>query len=180
MARSAISIHGRISKFLHARYREEAYNDVLHELTCRLLDVDSDKDDISQFRYLYWLKRVTFNTLRPHFTRQKQDKSVHSLDQLREYDEMNRNPSSDHETSSLQFRELLNKEASKALDILEPRERLAFILRHYAEWEIQNQNPEVMTISKYFNKTPETIRNWLRRAEKKLKEWREEKYERQE
>ena len=52
--------------------------------------------------------------------------------------------------------------------------RSAYLLRHYYGWQIENQDPNVQTISWRFNKTPRTIRNWLNKAEKCLEAWREE------
>jgi hypothetical protein len=44
------------------------------------------------------------------------------------------------------------------------------MLRHRDGMEIENKDPDVMTISKRFGRRPRTIRNWLRGAEEKLQE----------
>jgi len=41
-------------------------------------------------------------------------------------------------------------------------------------WPIEDRDPNVMTISKYFGKTSRTIRNWIAEAEKQLAAWRDE------
>jgi DNA-directed RNA polymerase specialized sigma24 family protein len=147
---------------LDPRFREDAFRDVLEQVTRRLLDLTTDKDDFAQRRFWVWLDRVTFNTVRVHFRRQAEEKVTDSLDQLTETEASSPSP---HD-------QLLHKEALGALDVLEPNERSAFLLRHYDGWKIESKDPNVLTISKYLNRTPETIRNWLRNADAKLKDWR--------
>jgi RNA polymerase sigma factor (sigma-70 family) len=166
--RIASYTHNKISKPLDRRYHDEAFQDVIVEVTCRLTDIETDKQDYAQCRFGHWLKRIVLNTIRPYFKRQTQDRDTNSLDQRKEADDS----AIADKNSPSPYDEMLRKEARGALNILEPHERTAFELRYYAGWEIENQDPKVMTISRYLKKTPKTIYNWLRNAEAKLKEWR--------
>jgi len=47
-----------------------------------------------------------------------------------------------------------------------------FVLRHYEGWPIEDKDPSVPTISRHFQRTPRTIRNWMREAENVLAAWR--------
>ena len=50
--------------------------------------------------------------------------------------------------------------------------RTVFILRHYWDWPIESLDPQIVTISKFYDKTPKTIRNWLKQADDILEKWR--------
>jgi hypothetical protein len=60
----------------------------------------------------------------------------------------------------------------EALSVLEPNERIAFILKAEG-WPIEDRDPNVMTICKYFGRTSRAIRYWIASAEEKLKKWRD-------
>jgi DNA-directed RNA polymerase specialized sigma24 family protein len=63
--------------------------------------------------------------------------------------------------------------SQEALARLQPNVRLAFLLR-LEGWPVEDQDPNVMTISRYFGKTSRTIRNWLAEAERQLAAWRDD------
>ena len=65
---------------------------------------------------------------------------------------------------------LREKEAQKLLAKLSPEKREAYLMRHRDGMEIENQDPDVMTISKHFGRSSKTIRKWLKGAEEKLQE----------
>ena len=52
--------------------------------------------------------------------------------------------------------------------------RTAYLLRNYAGWPIEDQDPNVPTISRKFGVDPRTIRNWLKAVEDELQSWRGE------
>jgi len=58
------------------------------------------------------------------------------------------------------------------LNSIEEPYRTVFVLRYYHGWPTEDDDPTVPTISRYFNKTPRTIRNYLRRADDALVAWR--------
>ena len=61
--------------------------------------------------------------------------------------------------------------ANDGLHCIEEPMRTAFILSEYG-WQIESLDPTEPTISKHFNVSPRTIRNWLAKAEKDLETWR--------
>jgi hypothetical protein len=63
--------------------------------------------------------------------------------------------------------------SDEALSVLEPNVREAFVLK-VEGWPVEDRDPNVMTISRYFGKTSRTIRNWISDAEKQLAAWRDE------
>ena len=67
-----------------------------------------------------------------------------------------------------------NALVNDALARINERHRAAFLLRHYAGWPIEDQDPNVPTISRKFGVDPRTIRNWLKAVEDELQSWRGE------
>jgi RNA polymerase sigma factor (sigma-70 family) len=161
-------VNGVISKHLGRHYVDECFDDVIHEVTCRLIDPGTDKDDFAQVRFWVWLQARTLNVLRNHLKVQERGDLTDSLNEV---------DRADHEGADLkdntQLLELqaMGAEAYKLLDKLTKNEQTAFLLRHYEGWEIENKDPSVMTISRFFERTPKTIRNWLNSAEEKLQKW---------
>lgn len=167
-ARVSKHVHGQLLQFLHASYVEECYQGVIHTMTCRLIDLATDKDDFAQVRFWHWLNLLTFNLARPYLKRQKVGNVTSSLDTFTDKDEKEKLFSTADEISTPDLR-LLGKETIQILNQLTADVRTAFVLRYYAGWEIENQNPQVRTISNYFNVTPKTIRNWINRAHEELR-----------
>lgn len=167
-----------ISKHLHRHYVNECYESVIYEVTCRVIDLETDRDDFAQSRFWLWLEGRVFNVLRTYLRRQADDRITDTLDEFDDDEDAERkkkigplkdgSPLPDALVIDAETRKLLEKEADKLLEKLDPNERIAFLLRHCVGWEIENHDPSVMTISRYFNRTPRTIRNWLKGAEEKL------------
>ena len=172
--RMARQVHSQISKLLHREYVDDCCQDVMLEAARRITDLTSDGDDFAQVRFGLWLQRITFKTLRPYFRSQRQDRMTDADSggdenpKSRKRPLKDATPLPDQQLIEAETRKLLEKEADKLLEKLDPNERTAFLLRHCAGWEVENHDPSVMTISRYFNRTPRTIRNWLRGAEEKL------------
>lgn len=59
-----------------------------------------------------------------------------------------------------------------ALQVLGEPTRTAFLLHYLEGWQIESKDPDEMTLSKYYQVTPKTIGNWLRKAKSDLKIWR--------
>ncbi|MBK9314543.1 MAG: sigma-70 family RNA polymerase sigma factor [Acidobacteria bacterium] len=172
--RCAKRINDRVSFSLDPVYVDDCYGEVIAVGFGQILDLDSDRGDFAQVRFWLWLDRVISNVMQRYWKRQRKDWVTDSIDCDEEEDE----------GRGLALHQKLEAVADKsappdwhfvtaeALRLLNPNERQAFLLRHYAEWEIENQNPEVMTISRYFDRSPRTIRYWLTSAEKKLQDWK--------
>ncbi|HZS86851.1 MAG TPA: hypothetical protein VFE42_05090 [Chloroflexota bacterium] len=157
---------------------EEAYSDVVARLFDLILDVESDRGDFLQVRFWVALEKLVVTA----FGRQARDLARGRMQvplsalpgasggddeeprvsaQVEEIAEHNLPPD-----VALLYRE--------ALALLDEPMRTAFVLRHYEGWPIEDRDETVPTISRYFNKTPRTIRNWMTTAEQALAAWRGE------
>lgn len=170
--RVAVPVHCQISKILHREYYvDECYRDVLLEVTRKITDLTSDCDDFAQARFQKWLERITFKAIRPYFREQEQDKNrepeIEILKNL-----PSSSPSAEDDLILAETHKLDLKKAQEFLEKLPEHERNAYLLRYRDGLEIENQDPSIMTISKHFNRSPRTIRNWLRAAEDKLQKAR--------
>ncbi len=168
-------VNNLISKHLRHHYVDECFDAVIHEVTCRLIDTETDRDDFAQVCFWLWLDGRTFNVLRRHLKLQKEGNITDTLNDVGEADddetERGRKIEPLKDKSPLPDLQAMGAEAYKLLERLTQKERTAFLLRHYDEWEIENKDPSVMTISRFFERTPRTIRNWLNSAEEKLQKW---------
>lgn len=174
MNRLAIRITGptfrQVSKHLRPIYVDGCIDSVVHDVTCRIFDLKTDRDDFAQRYFWPWLEARAFNVLRAFLKRQANDQVTDSLE------DAERNVSASSKKKKLELKDdaprpdslALAAEAYKLLDKLEPEERLLYVLRYYEEWEIENKDSSVKTISNYFNVTPKTIRTRLHRVDAKL------------
>jgi RNA polymerase sigma factor (sigma-70 family) len=159
--RIAKRVHRQLSKSLHESLVIECYSDVISEVTCRIIDVNSDRDDYAQVRFGRWLKMLTFNVMRSF--RRLQDRS-------RASDAPDDDPEVPSDGSQVPVDSkplpdalLLKKEGLALLNQLDPAKRTAFVLRHAAGWEI-------VAISKHLGRSTKTISKWLKEAQKELQE----------
>lgn len=177
MNKLAIRITGpifrRVSKHLRPVYTDGCIDSVIHEVTCRLFDLQTDRDDFAQRCFWLWLEARTFNVLRTFLKRQTED-------QLTDYlEDAERDQASFSRKKTVEIKDeqplpeavAIAAEAYRLLDKLEPEERLLYVLKYYEEWEIENKDSSVRTISSYFNVTPKTIWNRLQKIEGKLQGW---------
>lgn len=168
-------VNNVISKHLRRHYVDECFDAVVHEVTCRLIDLETDRDDFAQVCFWLWLDGRTFNVLRKHLRLQKEGNVTDALNDVDEADdeesERRKKIEPLKDKSPLPDLQAMGAEAYKLLDRLTKNERMAFLLRHYDGWEVENKDPSVMTISRFFERTPKTIRNWLNSAEEKLQKW---------
>lgn len=171
-------LYQRCEKTAARQARRAIYNDdaaaecaanILQELFAKLGDVVADKADFAQVRFNLFFKRIINNQIQQTRKILRQDLLADSLDEPQDEDaaplEIEAKPEMSYES-----REFIDK----ALQILPPDIRQAFLLRHRAGWQIESADPTEMTISKYFGKTEKTIRNWLKKADDLLREWRDE------
>ena len=179
LTRCATLIDGWLNR-LSVDCKKEAYADVVQELFCRILDLQSDYGDFLQVRFWMALKRLTAQGFRRQVKLQRRHPPLTSP------------PGYSGEESSLSTRGTVVREPGEsaarsveaqvieesvireALSQLEGPSLSAYLLRYYYEWPIEDQDPTVQTISRRFGKTPRTIRNWLARAEESLATWRGE------
>ncbi len=186
LCRCATLINSKLSS-LRFDLRDEGYSDVVKELFVRILDLRSDRGDFLQVRFGLCLQRLTVQVFRKQLKQHTIQQDYIPLTSLAGYDE-------DDDTDALIRKggvralntfttRTVESEMIDKISIREIREILsqlkkdwgsAYLLRHYWGWPIEDQDPSVQTISRHFNKTPRTIKNWLDRADKCLEAWREE------
>ena len=176
LTRCATLINSKLSR-LGADWQEDGYSEVVVELFDRILDLDSDRGDFLQVRFWVVLERLTVQVFRKML---KVEQSTIPLASLAGYDgedvataEVEIPAPSTHATRSVESEVIDSILIQDALSQLDEPIRSAFLLRHYAGWPIEDQDPSVRTISRHFGKTPRTIRNWLASAEERLAAWRE-------
>ena len=179
LSRCSKAVDSRLSS-LDRDSRKEGDNDVIEQLFTRILDLDSDRGDFLQVRFWVVLKRLTIDAYSKQVARLERDVANVPLASFTEYgsgDElapggMGRLPSA-LMTRGAESVAVENAQIREALNRLDEPYRSAFLLRH-AGWAIEDQDPGVPTISRQFEKTPRTIRNWLKKADEQLAAWREE------
>jgi DNA-directed RNA polymerase specialized sigma24 family protein len=177
LERCARFINGKLMS-LGRDAAEEAYSEVMVRLFDLILDVESDRGDFLQVRFWLALEKLVvtaFGRQTREITRSRlqvplsalpgasggDDEEPRVTAQVEEIAERNLPPD-----VALLYRE--------ALALLDEPLRTAFVLRHYEGWPIEDRDETVPTISRYFNKTPRTIRNWMTTAEQALAAWRGE------
>lgn len=175
--RCAKSINDRLQA-LGPQAVEDAFRDVIAEVFEMILDLASDRGDYLQVRFWIVVKRRTI-TVFGRYVRHAQvaQETVrlaalagHDLDREDDDPSPSGSPRRTLAEPAITTEQLiLSRDGLNALT--EPH-RTAFVLRYYAEWPVEDDDPAVPTISRYFDKTPRTIRNWLAKAEETLVQWR--------
>ncbi len=157
---------------------EDAFQDVISSMFDVILDLNSDRGDFLQVRFWRNLELRIINTFNRSVGQQRRAAKNVPLSSLAGQEIA---PSDDESisTSSQEFRDtaLTADELAlcqDALNTVDEPYRTAFILHHYHGWPIESIDSTALTISRYFNKTPRTIRNWLAKAEGALLNWRNE------
>ena len=171
--RCARHINDRVSFSLDPIYVDDCFREVIAAAFGQILDLDSNQGDFAQVRFWLWLDRIASNVMGRYWKQQREDWATDSIDCDEDEDEGRSRALRQklEEVVSQSTSPDWNSVTAETLRLLSPNERQAFLLRHYAEWEIENQNPEIMTISRYFNRSSRTIRYWLTSAENKLQNW---------
>jgi hypothetical protein len=158
--------------------REEAYGEVVARLFDLILDLESDRGDFLQVRFWVALEKLVvaaFGRQAREIAQARRQVPLSALPGAESGDEEERTVAARLEDITAPSlppdHALLYREA---LATLEEPVRTAFVLRHYEGWPIEDRDPGVLTISRYFDKTPRTIRNWMNAAEQALAAWRGE------
>lgn len=152
---------------------EEVIADTLTEIVEQLVEPrGSDAGDFLQVRFWVVVKRLGWAASKRAVDELKRESLLVTLEPTGASADKDDQPAveiADRVTPPVDT-QLLNDEA---LSVLEPNLREAFVLK-VEGWPIEDQDPNVMTISKHFGKTSRTIRNWITQAEKQLAAWRDE------
>jgi DNA-directed RNA polymerase specialized sigma24 family protein len=179
--RSADTVGGRLTTLRRDR-REDAMQGVFLELFELLVEPEgSDRGDFLQVRFGVVLKRLAIAAFQQQVKqiRLSQDCDVlgpggPDVDDGAENGFAEVADSADSPDELLLKREEMQKIREGLQQLKEPY-RTAFVLRYYYDWPVEDADPTVPTISRYFGKTSRTIRNWFTEAERVLQEWRKEK-----
>jgi hypothetical protein len=159
----------------------EAGDELLTKLFLRILGVENSKGDYFQVRFWSGIKLLAISIFRKKVKDYQQEKNLVPLSDLAgdeleepEYELDDQTPSTIQPldppsvTASIEAAVL----ADEGLHSLKEPTRTAYLLYHWAGWQVESKDPIEPTISKHFNMTPKTIRNWLTKAEGDLKKWR--------
>jgi DNA-directed RNA polymerase specialized sigma24 family protein len=175
LARCAKYINGKLLA-LGPQAVDDAFSEVVLKVFDQILNLESDGGDFLQVRFWVALERIvitTFGRYVKDLTRAARHLSLSALAGSSDGDDEERRSTVGldelPEQGMTMDQTMLYREGLAALE--EPY-RTAFVLRYYEGWPIEDQDPAVPTISRYFDKTPRTIRNWMRDAEQTLARWR--------
>ena len=165
---------------------EDAYADVIQKLFEKILGSNGEGDFL-QVRFWSALDRIAIDAFRRYSGRLRKDHTNLTPSYFSGSDETYM-PDGDREGSAPAPNSSIPNErwgssverdvlVVDALQSLEEPLRTVYVLYYLQDWPIESKDPNKLTLSKYYNKTSKTIRNWLRKAENIIKEWRGDPHE---
>jgi RNA polymerase sigma factor (sigma-70 family) len=168
--RCARRINRLIRGSVERRYVDDCFSYVIKQVFERILDLQTDRGDFAQVRFWVFLNRQVIEAIKLYLIEEQRDAQTDSLtaDEESESEAIPEFEPEDEHT----FKADDNAIVQEALAILKEPIRTAFILRHYEGWQIHSDDPNEPTICGKFGKPAKTIYNWLKKAEKELREWR--------
>lgn len=146
-----------------------------------IIDLESDKSDFAQVRFWVYLKRETINVTRVagiERERDRQSVDVLTMNETSDEDDLVGEPTPLGGWESVTPWEALTEEHGDDLVRAAVRHlpnhpipyRDVLRLRYLDKWQIESGDEEVVTLSTHFERTPKSIRSWLRKAEKQLRD----------
>lgn len=168
-------IEGQLRK-LGADRQEDASNDVVEMLFTRILDPSSDRGDFLQVRFWPFLNRMIADTFRRQLGLMKKAGQEVAPDWVHGAEPAGDAEPDGHYIAPVPSHGLSQEQRAlmeDALAHLDEPYRTLVVLRYYDDWPVESNDPSVLTISRYYAKTPRTIRNWLNTADEQLRAWRE-------
>lgn len=167
-------------------HKEDAVNDVIQVLFEKILRPGNEGDYL-QVRFWHNLKRISLDVRRKYLREQTKDRRYLQPSSFKSQEETGENENDWENVSDTNGNEIAaeNKFSSVEMDVLwrealhvlkEPMQT-AVLLHYVTGWQIESKDPNEITVSKYFRKTPKTIYNWLRQAEDELIKWRGDHHE---
>jgi DNA-directed RNA polymerase specialized sigma24 family protein len=165
-------------------YKEDAVHDVIQVLFEKIVSPDHEGDYL-QVRFWHNLKRISLDVRRKYLRDQTKDRhylqpsSFQPPEETGENEWENVSDTNGNEIAAKNGFSSVEMEAlwREALHILQEPMRTAVLLHYITGWQIESKDPNEITVSKYFRKTPKTIHNWLRQAENELSNWRGDHHE---
>lgn len=173
----------------HSERVEYAFRDVVKELFDQILDLESDRGDFLQVRFWPVVDKLRIGAFNRHLEDLNRAEDAVTWDSVRGYEQRSeegqekrgrKRRASELEPPqeaglSAEERAAYLDAAREVLDHVDEPYRTAFVLRHYHNWPIETKEIGLPSISVYFGKTPRTIGEWLKRAEKMIEEWKGER-----
>lgn len=153
---------------LGQQFVHEAYSEVVERLFSLIFDLGSDRGDHLQIRFAAVLKRIRIDVYRKYRPLADHAGDTEGEDEGLTMDLVDPTPTPEQYVLDNERA----REGAEAVASLPEPIRTAYMLRHYEDWPIEDKDSTVMTISRYFRKDPRTIRNWLTKAERLLRERR--------
>lgn len=166
--------------------KEDAFQDVVNDLFEKILASDN-RGDFLQVRFGLVLKRISINIFRQYYqsqnqerenlqassfqSRAEQDNDEDNWDQV--YVRVDSDILIEDSFSPIELESLTRE----ALQFIREPIRTALILHFIKGWQIESNDPNEITVSKYFKNEPRTIRNWFRQAKKEWSKWRGDHHE---
>ena len=174
------------SRIRAIEHKDDAFNDVVRRLFEKIL-APGNEGDFFQVRFRHALKRISIDVFRQYYRDQTEERenlqpsSFRSLeDQENEGDDWERvSVAADIDIPKEDVFSPVELESLKreALQVLKEPFRTAFVLHYIDGWQIESNDPKEITVSKYFDKTPRTINNWLQHTKNELSKWRGDHHE---
>lgn len=173
----------------HSERVEHAFRDVVTELFDQILDLESDRGDFLQVRFWPVVDKLRIGAFKRHLKDLHRAEGAVTWDSVAGYEQRseegedqrsrkhrasNSEPSQEADPSTEQRAAYLDAAREVLAHVDEPY-RAAFILRHYHDWPIETKDTRLPSISRYFGKTPHTIRDWLKRTKEMIEEWKGER-----
>lgn len=168
---------------------DDAFSDVVKKLFDQILDLKSDRGDFLQVRFWPVVDKLRIGAFNQYLEDLHRAEEAVTWDSVAGYE----GPSEEGEEQGNRKRRVSGSEppqeaglsaeqrttgldaVTEVLDRVDEPYRTAFVLRHYYDWPIETKDTSLPSISGYFEKTPRTIREWLRRAKEMVERWKGEK-----
>ncbi|MGE3466557.1 MAG: hypothetical protein AB7J13_06455 [Pyrinomonadaceae bacterium] len=151
--------------------RDEAISNVFRPL----IDLERNSADFAQVRFWVWFDNRVVDAIEKYSRTAKKDAVSDSITRESDEDQFDL----PGEVSGFEIGELTATEQKLAnetvLKTLCADDQQLYVMRYLWEWEIENQNDSIPTISRHFGVSSRTIRSRLKRIELKLAEWKAER-----
>lgn len=163
---------GRELRRLGPEHYEEASDEVVATLFGKITDQGSDVGDFAQVSFWTFLAAKVSDAYRKHLRLLKKEQAqvapawVHGSEPPGEGDGQGEGYQKEPAAGPSLERAVLTEELLGTLT----GHHLTAMKLHLAGWPIESKHETEATISRYFGRTPRTINNWLREAQRILKE----------
>ena len=182
LRRCATVVEGHL-RSLGPEATQTGHDDVVERLFGLIVDQASDRGDFLQVRFWPVVEKLAVRAFNQQLTQHKRAQATLPLSSVAGYDHdageedgqiVHAHGDAELASPASDLTVVRDDLIRHALSRIEEPFRSAYILRHYFDWPVEDQDPTVRTISSHFGKVPRTIGNWLKKAEEALEKWRGE------